>query len=694
MKDLLASIDKNLNTIVLVVLCGAAVLLPLILFPLSDNFLLTSKFYFLFLATFIMCICWALFTLTKKSVQFTLSPFVAPLLIFIIATAASILFNNTYIVNQLMGYGGLYIGLSLLVILGSSILVNKDSKILLDVMVIPGLVLSFATAAELLGWGPSRVVNILLGTQFPATPIFSLSGSPLIALEFLAMAVGGIIMTFFLQRKRLTPFHLISAIIMIVAIGINAYTLYQAQKTTPVFLPYSVNWAIAIDSLKSLKTFVLGFGPDNFGEVYLGLKPAAVNTTRLWSVQFIQGSNLPFSLISTVGLLGLASWIWLVIQALKGFMKQSEAALPAAAVFLSGVVLELFLPPNAVVLGIQAIALVFWVAAERHRLQDVQLHTFTVHLVKSDAGAQRVPHHSNLMVYTVTALSGVLVLVSTYFLGRAMVGEYLIFQGELAALHNQAVPLYNLQQQAIVANKYLDTYRRKYSATNMSIAIALANSPAATDTDKQKVIGLIQQSIQEAKAAIVLDEKNSLNWLTLARIYANLIGVADGADQAAVNSYVQAIALAPNDPIVRLELGGVLFRTGKYEQAAQVFEQLAGLKPDWPNVYYNLALTYRQRQQYNQAYAAYQQTLSLLGSDNADYGRVKNEMDDFLRSVQKPGSQPAQPTTQRQTNTSAAQQAASASALLAPTATASTPAELKTKAARESLSRPLPSPSL
>ncbi len=327
MKNLLIAIEEYFNSVFTTLLLVSAVLLPLILLPVSDNFLLTTKFYFVFAIAIAIFISWTIFTFVKKSVQWTISPFVLPFLALTLITIISMVLNSTYFASQLLGFGGLYIALSVIVIFGSSIVNHSDSKNFLDTLIIPALILSASAGAELLGWGPSRIVNIVLKTQFPSSPVFSLSGSPLVAAEFLVMVLVAMIVFALHYKKKVTPFHIISAVIIAGGIGVNVYTLYQAQQTTPFFLPYSASWSIAIDGLKTLKSFLIGFGPDSFGKVYLALKPAATNLTKVWSIQFIQGNTLLFSLITTLGLAGFGAWIALLYQSVKKAMHESSAGL-------------------------------------------------------------------------------------------------------------------------------------------------------------------------------------------------------------------------------------------------------------------------------------------------------------------------------------------------------------------------------
>ncbi len=657
----IAFLKTSTQSLTTIVLNGLTILLPLAVLPLSDNFLVDSKFTILFCAALVVFALWAINTATKKSLQITLSPFVGPVTLLGISTIASIVMNRGYVVEHLIGFGGAYIALVLLTIFGSSIIQYKDSKHFLHLLAIPAVLLSLLTGAEMLGYGPSRIFNLLLKTQFPSSPIFSLSGSPLVTAQLLFVVLVGIAATAFMSKgaKKFLPIYGGASLILLAGMAINAYTLYIAQKTTPVFLPFGISAAIALDSLKELRFALFGFGPESFSQVYLLFKPAWLNTTNLWNVQFNQSSNVPLTLISTLGLLGLASWVFLIVQAVRRWLVKTDESIPAAAIFFAATFLQLIFPANVVLLTVQFLALIFWIAAEKNNLKDVQLHAFTVHIIKSGNETQRVPQHSNAMVYVVGIINLIIVGTLAYLIGTNTLAQFFTFQSNLAANNNNALSVYQLQQSAIFFNPYYDVYRRKYSLTNMLIATALSENTEAK-ADPQQVLALVQQSIREGKTAVLLDPRDSSNWLNLARIYNTLIGTAEQAEQWSAESYQQAIALAPNDPILNLELGGVLYRVGAFQDATTIFERTALLKQDWPNAFYNLANAYKQLKAYDRALAAYQQTLLLLPSDSTEYGKVKAEIDEMQKMVQsgqstKTGGTQTQGSTQQTTPPPAAE---------------------------------------
>jgi tetratricopeptide (TPR) repeat protein len=308
--------------------------------------------------------------------------------------------------------------------------------------------------------------------------------------------------------------------------------------------------------------------------------------------------------------------------------------------------------------------MLFWTVAEKNKLKDVQLHAFTVHVIKSDTEVKKVPQHSNLMIYIISLVNAILILFTGFWLARYAIAEYFNFAASLNAIQNNPVQAYNDQQRMIQFNPYIAGYHRTYSNTNMAIAIALSNSTTATDQDKQQIAPLVQQAIREARVATAIEPENSIDWVNLARIYNNLIGVAEGAETWSVLAYNQAQTTAPNDPILTLEVGGVLFRIGQYGEAAKAFEKTVQLKPDWANGHYSLANAYRMNKETAKAVASYQTTMTILQNNSQieEYNKVKAE----LEAAQKPAAD-ADQKTQTPTNP-----ATPAESLIAPNATGST----------------------
>jgi tetratricopeptide (TPR) repeat protein len=93
--------------------------------------------------------------------------------------------------------------------------------------------------------------------------------------------------------------------------------------------------------------------------------------------------------------------------------------------------------------------------------------------------------------------------------------------------------------------------------------------------------------------------------------------------------------LDPQNPIYRLNLGGVFYSLNNWDEASNLFTQAVGLKSDWPNAYYNLAWASYQKGAYQQAVNAMQNTISLLDpkTSKTDYEKASKELEEFKKKL-------------------------------------------------------------
>jgi tetratricopeptide (TPR) repeat protein len=234
-----------------------------------------------------------------------------------------------------------------------------------------------------------------------------------------------------------------------------------------------------------------------------------------------------------------------------------------------------------------------------------------------------------------------------YLLGRSYLAEIYFKKALDGIVKNDAKQAYENMRQAIIFNPYIERYRINFSQINLLLAnniAAKANQQPQgknqkpyqlTEQDRQNISQAIQAAIAEGKAAVTLNPQKALNWENLAQIYRNIINTAQGADVWTISAYQRAIVSDPQNPIYRLNLGGVYYSLGNYEEAAKIFEQAVILKPDWPNAYYNLAWANFQKQKYQEAVSAMENVIRLLDpkKDKADYDKVKKELEEFKKKL-------------------------------------------------------------
>ncbi len=619
-----------------------AVLLPLLAVPFTDSFINDTKIALFFLAGIIILGLYALKIFSQKTITVTFSPFATGLTVFGAAAVASTLFNNPFPAQSLLAFGGVYITMALLVGLASCILEDKVREhSLVTALGISGAVLGVVSLLQMVGYGPSHLYNQLFSLNIPATAVFNLVESPFVATQVLSVILVGILAAIFQQLRPSSSTEkqgqagvlLAVAAGLIVGLGVNIYSILPGKFTAPLLPPFDVSWSVAIDALRTPRTALIGFGPDSYRVAYNLFKPAGLNMSDYYGIDFNQGANVPLTLLVTLGLFGLLSWLFLVVHIVKKFIKDSQLRQhPTSWMLMALVVIQFLFPPHAITMILFALVLTFWLAIQHQDFEHVKLYTLMTRL------SNREEHKTSYTHVFSQALAVILLLVAVvalYGFGRGEAAAFTMFRSSLAAAQNNAVQTYELQQQAIQLNPYIDTYRRRYGLTNLTIATALANKADLTEAEQAQIVQLIQQSIREGRAATTLQPNYYGNWQVLAQIYTNLIGVATGAEDWAVNAYVRGVELSPTNPDLRLQLGSVFFQREQYQEAAQLFQQATNLKPDHANAYYNLANALVQLGQLQSAEQVYLAVLELIEPGTEDYQKASNELKQIQAQIEQ-----------------------------------------------------------
>jgi len=226
----------------------------------------------------------------------------------------------------------------------------------------------------------------------------------------------------------------------------------------------------------------------------------------------------------------------------------------------------------------------------------------------------------NVGAIVVVMIIGVLSVFGGYWFQRILLGEY--YMRKSMTVTNR----YELQVKAIGYLPKMAEYHKNISLTNLSLAGEVLTKKDLSETDKTSVSTLIQQSINEAKVAIDLDKNNPTYWLNLAVIYRQLIGVVNGAADWSFQAYEQAVVLEPANATSRLEMGGLLYASGRYDEADRVFEAVLLSKMNFANGWYNWAHSAKQINKLPEAIARLTQSLTLVPVSSGDYDVANGEL--------------------------------------------------------------------
>jgi tetratricopeptide (TPR) repeat protein len=225
----------------------------------------------------------------------------------------------------------------------------------------------------------------------------------------------------------------------------------------------------------------------------------------------------------------------------------------------------------------------------------------------------------------------VFVIVAFYgFYAVTTVRAEATFKKSLDALaRNDGNTTYNLMRTAIAINPFVDRYHASLAQVSFALANSMAQKPEGielTDEERQTITVLIQQAIAEGKSTVSLNPTRSGSWELLGGIYRNVMAFADGADDFAVQSYSQAVALDPISPLLRVDLGGIYYALGNYDLAIDIFKLAVIAKPDLANARYNLAVAYREKGEIDKAIDEMTAVLTLVEKDSQDFEIAKQEL--------------------------------------------------------------------
>lgn len=605
--------------------------------PLFDNFMFFSKFLFFVVGTLVTAVLYVLYTLSKKTIEIKVSPLTIPLFLFGISAVASTFFTNNYPVEAILGFGGVYIATIILSLLGGTIVsANLPKKLLLTASVC-GVVLTALTGAQMMGYGPIQMINAVFGFTIANNPAFSLAGGSFFALQFLAIVAVGIIVEI-IAHKHIAKWMLVVLPILVVGMALNLWTVLPGKPGAITSPSWTGSWSIALDTIRAPKAALIGGGTAAYTNMYLRYKPVWLNSLTTWNVPFSQASDMPFTLLVTMGFLGLGTWLLIVWQTIRMFRAYTGSAKTMAAMLLATFALQLCFPTAISILMIQAVLFVALFAAQTEKLPVFKLQALTMSMEVDSAhthtsAAQKAAFPVYIM--SIIILAGV--AYSGFHFSKFALASVKVMEASKALAANDVVATYEKQQQAIQLNQYSDTLRRDYALTNLFIATSLSSKADISEAEKTQVATLLQQAVQEARSATVLDDLDVENWAVLARIYQNMIGSVDQADQFAVQAYIQAIANDPTNPALRIALGGIFLDQKQYQQAASIFQQAVDVKQDYANSHYNLAYALKQLGAYKDAQTTYKNLITLLESsgakDTPEYETVKKELAEVDKMV-------------------------------------------------------------
>jgi tetratricopeptide (TPR) repeat protein len=409
----------------------------------------------------------------------------------------------------------------------------------------------------------------------------------------------------------------------------------------------------------------LGSGPGTFPFASTAHAPLSLNQTDNWNIRFEQASNEYVNLITSVGILGLAAFVLVLFFLIKplalfstsGGARENPLA-PFLLASLGGYVVGSFFFDTSLVVGIFFVLIAAVAFSTLNSLGAKGVDRVNLKLVSLNAGAIRTFSGSgapsyNLLGYilfvpAVIATGALLYLSSTAY--RAEVS----YQGSIiSASENKATETRDKLLSAIKTFGYRDVYHRTLALVDLRIAQNLSQQEEKNEQTTTNIQLLVREAIDQGKIAsgyqnpeiVGTSKANVVNWETVALVYSNLIGAAQGAENHATQTYLGAIARQPRNPLLYEALGKVYLRTKQTDEAIRALETAVSLKPDLSSTHYTLAQAYKQAGDRDMDVARELLIASELLPEGPEKERVLEEIDEIEETLEKTQEQPSQSTT-------------------------------------------------
>ena len=398
---------------------------------------------------------------------------------------------------------------------------------------------------------------------------------------------------------------------------------------TPLKLQIPVVISPSIDSSRDIAsqtlqqstlTLFFGSGPGSFDLDYARYRPVEVNTTIFWNTRFDRAQIHPFTVLATNGMVGLGSWLALVlviaafglgriIRARQETEWRVNYALLAG--WLSLLVFQLLTPAN------MALTILFWGLSG---LLVAEAVTKARRLDFADAPRAALVATSGLALLVVVGFLTMFAMLSRHTAEMAFARA-----ARWDAQGATAQELVDQMRKAVERDSSNAVYERNLATAYLAQAGVVISEGVEDDDfgaeDKQKLAEVANASIQAAARAAGLGENDSVNWAVNGLIYRELMPFIQDAQNYAASMYLKALEFEPNNVAYQTDLGRVYLAVADRAQeiqdledvdaevkataasnetenlriAVENFETAIRLKPDYAPARYYLAAAYERQ---------------------------------------------------------------------------------------------------
>lgn len=357
------------------------------------------------------------------------------------------------------------------------------------------------------------------------------------------------------SRSRMSMFLLpMTVIVLGVFFMIVNLNLNFLKKDFPVEVAPSFGLSADVTESVLRKNMAFGYGPENFSLAFDLYGAGKLANTTISSAKFFDATSQVFNWAVQGGLVVLAVFaflLWLLVRNMfrGGLTEEDTGVISGMAALLVGMFLYPFnitlMFVAYVMMGLMAVSL--W--RDGKRLFNVEERAATS------------------LISSLGFIGGlILVLVGTYFGATLYISDIKYAQALTSKEIDKTVILLS---EALNWNGQDDRYYRISSQAALALLSAELNKKDEDADRTAKVQNYLASAINLAKRATEIAPRESSNWSNLGDVYQNLMGLVDGVDKLAEDSYLKASELRPGDASFYNNIGNM------YLSKSNLLRQLA-----------------------------------------------------------------------------------------------------------------------
>jgi len=391
---------------------------------------------------------------------------------------------------------------------------------------------------------------------------------------------------------------------------------------------------------------ILGVGPNRFINQWNMFKPAGVNNSLFWNIDFAFAVGIIPTFLITTGLLGFASW--LIFLGIYGYIGFRTILSPAQDKFLRYLTVSSFLGS----LYLWIFNFIYIPGPVPFALSFIFTGLFVSSAILEKRMKVRLIHYSadpRLSFASVMLL--IVLLIASLGLGYKLIERFaasIYFQKSILTLQRQG----DLSKAEGYVEKAIglyenDTYYRLLAEMNLlKMNAVLQQQNVAQEELQRQWQEVFTKAVTSAQAAQRINDTGYQNWAMLGRVYESIVplNIANAYENSRA-AYDRAAKENPNNPEINLVIGRleltrgnlavakehvvkalqqknnytdaifmlaqIQIREGNLAAAINSVEAASILTPQDPGVFFQLGLLRYNAKDYNGAITAFERALTL-----------------------------------------------------------------------------------